>query len=198
MRHPNSWGIGRRVIAVFAAASLAACAPRTTPPVPEPSPPPSIEQPPEIGYQPSIDPGAPPEPEPPPDTTPPKPPPRTVFRGVLPVRLAMTGDINLGTTTVKDGVPPDSGRAFLAGVDSLLVGDLVVGNFESVLADSGSSTKCGPADSLATDSTPAPKRVRRGSASRRRSHCYAFATPSYLAPRLVEAGSVIAKWVILV
>ncbi|MGH7701629.1 MAG: CapA family protein, partial [Gemmatimonadales bacterium] len=35
---------------------------------------------------------------------------------------------------------------------------------------------------------PAPQRVRRGPTSRHRTHCYAFATPSYLAPRLVEAG----------
>ncbi len=191
MPRPSSGVFRRRLIAVLAAGSLAACVPKTPPPGPEPSAAPPVEVPPEVGQKPSIDPGAPPEPEVPPDTTPPELPPRPVFRAALPVRLALTGDINLGSTTIKNGVPPDSGRAFLAGVDSLLVGDLVVGNFESVLADSGTSTKCGPPlpDSLATDLTAAPKRVRRGStASRRRPNCYAFATPSYLAPRLVEAG----------
>ena len=33
----------------------------------------------------------------------------------LPVRLAFVGDINLGTSTLPDGVPLDSGRTFLAG-----------------------------------------------------------------------------------
>jgi hypothetical protein len=60
-----------------------------------------------------------------------------------PVRLAFVGDINLGTTTFPNGVPADSGRAFLAGAKPFLVGDLVIGNFEGVLADSGESTKCG-------------------------------------------------------
>lgn len=72
-----------------------------------------------------------------------------------PVRLAFVGDINLGTTTFPDGIPPDSGRAFLAGAKPFLVGDLVIGNFEGVLADSGESTKCGgdASKAVATDST---------------------------------------------
>jgi hypothetical protein len=84
----------------------------------------------------------------------------------FPVRLVFTGDINLGTRTLPDGIPADSGRQLFAGVDSLLRGDLVVGNFEGVFSDSGESTKC------------APKSTR----------CYAFATPTWLAPRLKEAG----------
>jgi Bacterial capsule synthesis protein PGA_cap len=84
----------------------------------------------------------------------------------FPLHLVFTGDINLGTRTLPDGLPPDSGRGLFAGVDSLLRGDLVVGNFEGVLSDSGESAKC------------APKATR----------CYAFATPSWLAPRLREAG----------
>jgi hypothetical protein len=84
----------------------------------------------------------------------------------FPVRLVFTGDINLGTRTLPDGVPPDSGRSLFSAIDSLLRGDMVVGNFEGVLSDSGESTKC------------APKSTR----------CYAFATPTYLTPRLQEAG----------
>ena len=83
-----------------------------------------------------------------------------------PVRLVFTGDINLGTRTLPDGTPPDSGRALLSEVDSLLEADLVVGNFEGVLSDSGDSEKCAPKATM----------------------CYAFATPSYLAARLAEGG----------
>lgn len=84
----------------------------------------------------------------------------------FPIRFAFTGDINLGTRTLSDGLPPDSGRGLFAQVASLLSGDLVVGNFEGVLADSGTSDKC-PVKS---------------------SHCYAFATPTWLAARLHDAG----------
>lgn len=90
-------------------------------------------------------------------------------RATQPVRLAFVGDINLGTLTLEDGVPPDSGRGLLLAAESFLVGDLVVGNFESTLADSGTPAKC-----LVNG------RVRR--------NCYAFVTPTYLAPRLTEAG----------
>lgn len=84
----------------------------------------------------------------------------------FPIRFAFTGDINLGTRTLEDGLPPDSGRGLFRAVDSLLRGDLVVGNFEGVLSDSGSSSKCAP----------------------KSTQCYAFATPTWLAARLSEAG----------
>jgi hypothetical protein len=103
------------------------------------------------------------------------------------VRMAFVGDINLGTATLPDGVPPDNGRGLLDRARPALVGDLVVGNFEGVLADTGTSTKClmkpppairqhqahskQPADSLIT-----------------RPNCYAFRTPIALAGRLVDAG----------
>ncbi len=90
-------------------------------------------------------------------------------RATQPVQLAFVGDINLGTLTLDDGVPPDSGRGLLSAVVPFLVGDLVVGNFESTLADSGTPAKC-----------LADGRMRR--------NCYAFVTPTYLAPRLTEAG----------
>jgi hypothetical protein len=84
----------------------------------------------------------------------------------FPVRLVFTGDINLGTRTLPDGIPPDSGRTLLLEVDSLLDGDLVVGNFEGVLSDSGDSEKC----------------------AARATMCYAFATPTDLARQLAKAG----------
>ena len=110
----------------------------------------------------------------------------------FPVRLAFTGDINLGTRTIADGIPPDSGRQTFAQVDSLLKGDLVVGNFEGVLSDSGWSYKCGPPpDTTAVDSTKAPKPAKKPAATKKPkppSNCYAFATPTWLAPRLKDAG----------
>jgi hypothetical protein len=89
-----------------------------------------------------------------------------VVHAPAPVRLVFTGDINLGTRTLEEGLPPDSGRRLFDGVDSLLRGDLVIGNFEGVLSDSGESSKCIPGST----------------------RCYAFATPTWLAPRLTEAG----------
>lgn len=80
--------------------------------------------------------------------------------------LTFTGDINLGTTFLPDGVPPDSGRGLLVAVDSLLRGDLVIGNFEGTLSDTLPAAKCGP----------------------RARNCYTFRTPPYLAARLKEAG----------
>ena len=104
-----------------------------------------------------------------------------------PVSLAFVGDINLGTETLPDGVPPDSGRALLDRARPSLIGDLVVGNFEGVLADTGTPTKClvppGRRRSRKTGIKPGaePKPATRP-------NCYAFRTPTMLAPRLVEAG----------
>jgi Bacterial capsule synthesis protein PGA_cap len=116
-----------------------------------------------------------------------EPSPLPQVRRPASVRMAFVGDINLGTATLPDGVPPDSGRGLLDRARPALVGDLVVGNFEGVLADTGTSTKClmkpppairqhrahpkQPADSLIT-----------------RPNCYAFRTPIALAGRLVDAG----------
>lgn len=106
-----------------------------------------------------------------------------------PIRFAFTGDINLGTRTFEDGIPPDSGRELFAAVDSLLQGDLVVGNFEGVLSDSGYSLKCGPPpDSTAADSTTKPRRKRLKPHRTVHTNCYSFATPTWLAARLPEAG----------
>jgi hypothetical protein len=102
----------------------------------------------------------------------------------------MVGDINLGTETLPDGVPPDSGRGLLDAARPALVGDLVVGNFEGVLADTGTSDKC---ERLRAEERPARarrKRTRRPPVDTAtvRPGCYAFRTPTTLAPRLVEAG----------
>lgn len=103
------------------------------------------------------------------------------------VRLAFVGDINLGTTTLPDGVPPDSGRGLLDRARPSLSGDLVVGNFEGVLADTGTSTKC-----LVRNPRAVPRRGRLkqqpSESLTTRRNCYAFRTPTLLAPRLVEAG----------
>ncbi|MGN6391041.1 MAG: CapA family protein [Gemmatimonadales bacterium] len=114
------------------------------------------------------------------------------------MRLAFVGDINLGTSTLPDGVPPDSGRGLLDAARPALVGDLVVGNFEGVLADTGSSDKCERMRTEADTARPHPTRrhpPRRHQPKRQRPDtvaarpgCYAFRTPTYLAPRLVEAG----------
>jgi capsule synthesis protein PGA_cap len=111
-------------------------------------------------------------------------PPARVY---APVRLAFVGDINLGTATLPDGVPPDSGRGLLDQARPSLGGDLVVGNFEGVLADTGTSTKC-----LIRNPKPRPRRSRLKQepwdSLVARPNCYAFRTPTLLAPRLVEAG----------
>jgi len=126
-----------------------------------------------------------------PDSLPPspliEPSPVPAQRAYAPVRLAFVGDINLGTATLPDGIPPDSGRGLLDRARPSLRGDLVIGNFEGVLADSGTPTKC------LVKVTPPPKRRRKttqppADSFTVRPNCYAFRTPTFLAPRLVDAG----------
>jgi len=118
--------------------------------------------------------------------------------------------------TIPGGVPSDSARALLQAAKPVLTGDLVIGNFEGVLADSGETEKCGRRKSVrwtaeaaklsAADSARAAQARRTAdsvAALRRtkaaRGHpkhpvkpepirCYAFLTPTWLAPRLSEAG----------
>lgn len=146
-----------------------ACA--KTPPPPQPQPVPPTER---------ADTVAPP---PSPLLEPAPPPPPRLY---APVRLAFVGDINLGTVTLPDGVPPDSGRGLLDRARPSLRGDLVVGNFEGVLADTGTSVKC------LVRLTPKEQRRKRMQPDplppATRPNCYAFRTPTMLAPRLVEAG----------
>lgn len=157
--------VPRKVLAALLA--TAACA-RTPAPAPEPAPVPTPVP------TPAPMPAPAPEPPPPVVEEPPEPPARLVGA----VRFAFVGDINLGTLTLPDGVPPDSGRGLLDAARPHLAGDLVVGNFEGVLADTGTSEKCGPVGHSASPPT-------RSSARRT---CYIFLTPTHLAPRLVEAG----------
>lgn len=105
-----------------------------------------------------------------------------------PVRLAFVGDINLGTETLPDGVPPDSGRGLLDRARPSLQGDLVVGNFEGVLADTGTPTKCLVQPARHGSRQRHGKRRAPDAAPATRANCYAFRTPTMLAPRLVEAG----------
>lgn len=152
------------------AATGVACA--KAPPPKQPQPVPSAERPDTLVLPPS------------PLLEPSPIPPARLYASV---RLAFVGDINLGTATLPDGVPPDSGRGLLARARPSLSGDLVVGNFEGVLADSGTPTKCLVKVRV--------KPTQRGRATRQpaetlatRPNCYAFRTPKMLAPRLVDAG----------
>ena len=156
----------RSPLLLIAAAVVAGCA--KTPPPAQPQP--SGERPDSLVLPPSplLEPT-------------PLPPPRLYAS----VRLAFTGDINLGTATLEDGIPPDSGRGLLDPARPSLSGDLVVGNFEGVLADTGTSTKClilkpPPKRKKSKPRPPEPPAIRR--------NCYAFRTPTGLAPRLVDAG----------
>jgi hypothetical protein len=148
---------------------------------------------------------APPAPVPVPDTAPTLPPappaphpfePQKPARVLAPVTLAFTGDINLGTLTIPAGLPPDGGRGLFEASREALQGDLVIGNFEGVLGDSGTTYKCGPegrhvtlADTAPQKPPPPPKRTaprpHRPAAPRQ---CYAFLTPTALAPRLADGG----------
>ncbi len=125
---------------------------------------------------------------PPPLLVPTPAPAPSPVRVLAPVRLAFVGDINLGTATFPGGVPPDEGRGLLDAARPSLVGDLVVGNFEGVLADTGTSEKC------ARPRVESGRRGRRtlhrapSDTTRPRPGCYAFRTPTALAPRLAEAG----------
>jgi hypothetical protein len=142
-------------------------------------------------------------PRPAPDTAPPPAPVPAAKPLPLPrpplgsVSLTFVGDINLGTMTIPDGVPPAKGRGLFDAARSELQADLVVGNFEGVLGDSGVTYKCGPEgrrvpDPDTPDTVPVKPAPRSRSAKSRRPSpprlCYAFLTPTALAPGLVEAG----------
>jgi hypothetical protein len=141
----------------------------------------------------TVPPQPPAPPAPLPVAKPQPPPPRP--RGS--VSLTFVGDINLGTLTLPDGVPPDGGRDLFAASRPELQADLVVGNFEGVLGDSGVTYKCGPEGRRVPDRDtvivkPPPRRKPARTAKSGRPEpprlCYAFLTPTALAPRLSEAG----------
>ena len=120
---PNNAGASVMRNRLAAAILAAGCAQSAPPPPPAPAPAPVPVEP---------------TPEPAPEPAAPAGP----LRGVMPVQLAFVGDINLGTRTLPDGIPPDDGRGLFDAVDSLLTGDLVVGNFEGAISDTGTSEKC--------------------------------------------------------
>ena len=166
---------------VLAAAALVACA-KAPPPPPNPVPAPDSAPPPV------------PRPAPAPAPAPVEQP--LPARIPAPVTLAFVGDINLGTLTIPGGVPPEEGRGLLDASRDALKGDLVVGNFEGVLGDSGTTYKCGRkgkhvtlADTAQPKPEPVePKRPKPGARPPAPSMCYAFLTPTALAPRLAEGG----------
>ena len=66
---------------------------------------------------------------------------------------------------------------------------MVIGNLEGVLADTGTSTKCPPPDTRPRGApAPAGYAARARPPAVRPPGCYAFLTPTHLAPRLREAG----------
>lgn len=159
---------------LVALAALAACAKALPPAAPQPAD--------------TVPPQPPAPPAPLPAAKPAPPPPRGS------VSLTFVGDINLGTLTFPDGVPPDQGRGLFDASRPSLQADLVVGNFEGVLGDSGVTYKCGPEGRRIPDPDTVvakPPPLRRTTKPRRPEPpplCYAFLTPPALAPRLVEAG----------
>lgn len=153
-------------------AAALGCAKATPPPQPEPRP-----APPPVSVDTAVMPESP--------LLEPAPPAPRLY---APVRLAFVGDINLGTETLPDGVPPDSGRGLLDRARPSLRGDLVVGNFEGVLADTGTPTKCLVQPARHGSRQRHGKRRVPHAAPATRANCYAFRTPTMLAPRLVEAG----------
>ncbi len=86
-----------------------------------------------------------------------------------PIRIAAVGDIQLGSSWPEDDpiLPPDNATHMFSRVaDWLRAADITFGNLETVLADSGDSTKC-----------------RRGSRN-----CYAFRAPTAYARTLERFG----------
>lgn len=81
------------------------------------------------------------------------------------IKLALTGDIMMGTTYPSTQLPQEEGRLLFKHVASIISGaDIAAGNLEGTLCDGGTTTK----------------RMSKVS--------YAFRTPVRFAPRLSEAG----------
>lgn len=102
----------------------------------------------------------------PPDSA---PPPEEEPRAGTPVRIVSVGDIQLGQGWPEEDprLPPENARPMFDRVHHWLAdADITFGNLETVLADSGDSTKC-----------------RRGSRN-----CYAFRAPTSYATTLRAMG----------
>jgi hypothetical protein len=90
-------------------------------------------------------------------------------RAGTPIRIAAVGDIQLGRSWPEDdpALPPENAASMFGRVDHWLrAADITFGNLETVLADSGESTKC-----------------RQGSRN-----CYAFRAPTAYARTLRHVG----------
>lgn len=97
------------------------------------------------------------------------PPPELAPRDGPTLRITAVGDIQMGRAWPEEyaALPPDDGKALFEHVaDKLSDADITFGNLETVLADSGASTKC-----------------RKGSKV-----CYAFRAPSHYSVTLAETG----------
>lgn len=97
------------------------------------------------------------------------PPPEETPREGPRVRISAVGDVQLGMAWPEERaqLPPNDAKDLLAQViEPLNQGDITFGNLETVLADSGDSSKCGP----------------------RSTKCFAFRVPANYAFALKEAG----------
>jgi membrane-bound lytic murein transglycosylase B len=83
-----------------------------------------------------------------------------------PIQVCAVGDINMGTAfPSEEYLPPDGGAGLFPPVSHFFDGDVVFGNLEGPLADSGETKKC---------------KSPRG--------CFAFRTPTAYVKHLKEAG----------
>lgn len=97
------------------------------------------------------------------------PPPEETPREGARIRLSAVGDIQMGRAWPEERaeLPPDDARDLLTAVQpSLNWGDVTFGNLETVLADGGDSSKCGP----------------------KSTKCFAFRVPTSYAKTLKEVG----------
>jgi hypothetical protein len=98
-----------------------------------------------------------------------RPPPEETPREGPTLAFTAVGDVQLGRAwpAERAKLPPEDARPIFAEVlDRLRVGDVQFGNLETVLADDGDSSKCGP----------------------RSTKCFAFRVPTAYAKTLAEVG----------
>ena len=100
------------------------------------------------------------------------------------VTLAATGDVIMGAA--PDGLPPNGGRTFFAGVRDALRADVTMGNLEQPLTDDTGVSKCPPPASPSPGASPSPSPLPSPSPPRRT--CFAFRSPPGYASLLHEAG----------
>lgn len=97
------------------------------------------------------------------------PPPETKPATGAPLTLNAVGDVNMGMAWPPEraALPPDDAKDLFTSVKPILQdADVTFGNLETVLADTGESTKCG----------------------KKSTRCYAFRVPTSFAGALKDAG----------